>query len=323
MNQADSQRGAALLSILLIVAALAIAALIATTAIARQTDLAKAATRRSDAGWAAYSAEALALSAVSELSAIANGQLTPLTPGLGEPVIIPVKGGIVSLEISDATNCFNLNALASADEGAATLARLSWATLLTDLDIPATDASSLANALADWLDSDANTRQGGAEDAYYMSLTPPYRAANQIMQSPQELASVIGYTRQLREELAPLVCALPETNKTRMNINTLRPDQAALLRAMYSEALTLAAAERILADRPESGWASVAEFEALPDIRAIQEGQKLTDNLATTSSLYIVEGRTRLDAGSWPFSFLISAKGGTEPNTIWRRMGEE
>lgn len=323
MTKPDPQRGAALLSVLLIVAALAVAALIATTAIARQTDLAKAASRRSDATWAAYSAEALALSAVQELSGMTSGQLTSTTVGLGETAIIPVRGGIVSLEINESENCFNINALGNPDEGAATLARLAWATLLQELDIPATDANYLANALADWLDADSNTRQGGAEDGYYLTLQPAYRAANQLMDSPRELASVMGYTKELREALAPLTCARPETKMTRLNINTLRPDQAALLRATYSEALTLASSMRILENRPQSGWSGVDQFELLPDIRTIPVGQKRTESLSITSSHYLAEGKATLDGGSWPFSFIIAAQNGATPRTVWRRMGEE
>lgn len=323
MIRPDPQRGAALLSILFIVAALAVAALMATMAITQQTTMAKAASRRADAGWAAYSAEALALSAVAEMSGLTSGQLTPLTVGLSQPVVLPLRGGVVSLQVSDASNCFNINALANPDEGAATYARLSWATLLRDLDIPASDASSLANALADWLDADSNTRQGGAEDGYYLTLSPGYRAANQPMDSPSELASVMGYTPPLRKALAPLICARPEPQMSRLNINTLRPDQAALLRATYSDALTLAAAERILLNRPDTGWASVDEFEALPDIRTIPEGQKRTEALSTLSTTYLAEGQTTLDGGSWPFSFIISAKSGAAPQTMWRRMGED
>lgn len=323
MTRPDPQRGAALLSILFIVAALAVAALVTTMAIAQQTTLAKAASRRADANWAAYSAEALALSAVVEMSGITGGQLTGLTVGLSRPVVLPLRGGVVSLQLSDASNCFNINALANPDEGAATYARLSWANLLRDLDIPATDASSLANALADWLDADSNTRQGGAEDGYYLTLRPAYRAANQPMDSPAELASVMGYTSPLRKALAPLICARPELQMTRLNINTLRPDQASLLRAAYSDALTLAAAERILQDRPDTGWASVADFEALPDIRTIPEGQKRTEALSTFSTTYLAEGQTTLDGGTWPFSFIISTSSGNAPKTIWRRMGED
>ena len=323
MNRSDPQRGAALLSILFIVAALAVAALIATMTITQQTMLAKSAFRRADAGWAAYSAEAVALSAVAEMSGLTNGQLTPLTTGLSQPQVLPLRGGVVSLEVSDASNCFNINSLANPDEGAATLARLSWASLLRDLDIPENDASALANALADWLDADTNTRQGGAEDGYYLTLSPAYRAANQPMDSPAELASVMGYTKALREALAPMICARPESQMIRLNINTLSPEQAPLLRASYSEALSLAAAERILQDRPDTGWASVSDFETLPDIRTIPEGQKRTDALSTISTTYLAEGLTTLDGGSWPFSFIISTENATAPKTIWRRLGEE
>lgn len=323
MTRPYSQRGAALLSVLFIVAALAVAALIATTAIARQTDMAKAAFRRSDANWAAYSAEALALSAVGEVANLTNGQLTPLTAGISEPVIIPVRGGMVSIEVSDASNCFNINALGNPDEGAATLARLSWVNLLIDLGVNATEANGLANALADWLDADSETRPGGAEDSYYLTLRPAYRAANQPMDSPRELASVSGYTKALREALGPFICARPETQMMRLNINTLRPDQSPLLRAAYSEALTLPAATRILQNRPETGWSGVDQFEALPDIRTIPEGQKRTQSLSITSNVYLAEGQTVLDGGSWPFAFIISAGSGTAPRILWRRMGEE
>lgn len=323
MKGSNSQSGAALLSILLIVAALAVAALVATTAIVRQTEVAKAATRRSDAGWSAYSAEALAKSAVAELMSLTSGRVSLLTPNLGEPVAVPVKGGFVSLTVTDAANCFNLNSLANPDEGASTLARVSWATLLRDLDIPASEAATLANILADWLDSDSNSRQGGAEDGYYLSLRPPYRTANRMMDSPRELASVMGYSPALREALAPLICAFPDTRLARLNINTLDPEKAALLRAVYSETLTLAAAERILMNRPEGGWPDVADFEVVPDIRAIPEGQKRTESISVTSEVFAVSGRTLLDGGVWPFSFLIAANSGSEPETIWRRMGEE
>lgn len=323
MIKSNPQTGAALLSILFIVAALAVAALIATTAIARQTDLAKAASRRTDASWAAYSAEALALSAVGELSSLTNGQLTPLSAGISEPVVFPIRGGVVSLEVTDASNCFNINALGNPDESAATLARVAWVSLLTDLEIPTTDANSLANALADWLDADSETRQGGAEDGYYLTLQPAYRAANQPMDSPRELASVVGYTKALREALDPLICARPESQMKPLNINTLHPEHAALLRAAYSEALPLAAAVRILENRPDTGWSSVSQFEALPDIRTIPEGQKRTDALSTMSSIYLAEGQTVMDGGSWPFAFIISATNESSASIIWRRMGEE
>lgn len=323
MSRMEHQKGAALLSILVIVAALSVAALIAVSAIARQTDLAKAASRRADAGWATYSAEAIVLSAISTLNEQAQGQTAAFMPRIGETQSAPVQGGIVSVTVSDAANCFNLNALAGPEEGAARLARTGWSRLLRDLGLSASEANDLTDALTDWIDADSTPRRGGAEDSYYLTLSPPYRAANQRMDSPRELAAVRGYTPALREALGPLACALQQPVPVRLNVNTLTPQQAPLLRALYSDAISLAAAERIIADRPVEGWAHIDVFEALPDIRAIPPGQKRTDAIGVTSSLFLAEGFVALDAGRWPFSFMIAAEGPQRPKVIWRRMGEE
>ncbi|MFN4023659.1 MAG: type II secretion system minor pseudopilin GspK [Hyphomonas sp.] len=323
MSRRDHQKGAALLSILMIVAALSVAALVAVSAIARQTDLSKAASRRADAGWAVYSAEAIALSAITTLQRDAGNQSLAVRLGLGETQMVPVQGGVVSLQVSDATNCFNVNALAGPEEGAARLARLGWSRLLQDLGLSVADANDLTDALADWIDADSTPRRGGAEDGYYLTLSPPYRAANQPMDSPRELAAVRGYTGELREALAPLACTLQQPSLVRLNVDTLTPQQAPLLRASYSDAIGLAAAERILANRPMQGWGSVDAFETLPDIRAIPPGQKRTDMIGVTSNLFLVEGFVALDAGRWPFSFMIQSDGGQSPRIVWRRMGEE
>lgn len=322
-GKSSSERGAALLSILMIVAALAVAALAATTAIARQTDYAKAARSRSDAGWAAYSAEALARSTIADVWLQTGGRISASLPMFGEPVSIPVRGGFVTLTVSDASNCFNINTLANPDEGAARLARMSWAALLRDLDISSGEANDLADALADWLDNDSTPRPGGAEDGYYLTLSPAYRTANQPMDSPSELAAVRGYTPALQDALAGVVCARRQPASTQLNINTIRPDQAVLLRALFSEALPLAAAERILMSRPATGWVSLESFESLPDVATIPPGQRRSENLSVSSSFFAAEGRAHLDGGSWPFSFIIQAENGMAPKTVWRRLGEE
>ncbi|MFN3312250.1 MAG: type II secretion system minor pseudopilin GspK [Hyphomonas sp.] len=319
----ERQKGAALLSILLIVAALSVAAVMATSAIARQTDASRAAARRADAGWAALSAEALARSAISDLMKASRGQVTALTPGLGEPVVVSARGGLVNVTVEDAANCFNLNAFASDNDAAAATARQNWLRLLGDLTVPEGDAEALADTLADWIDADSTPRPRGAEDEYYLSLNPPYRTANAPLESPYELAAILGYTPALREALAPLVCALPGPAQQALNINTLMPQQAPLLRALYASELTLDAAERILRQRPQGGWLRTEDFEMLPDISMLQAGGKRTDALSTSSALYRATGYVQFDTGRWPFDFLIEASDGQAPRTIWRRLGED
>jgi type II secretory pathway component PulK len=55
----------------------------------------------------------------------------------------------------------------------------------------------VANAILDWIDPDDTPRANGAENAYYQSLTPPYRCKNGPLDSLEELLLVRGVTPQL------------------------------------------------------------------------------------------------------------------------------
>lgn len=323
MNRFHAQQGAALLSILLIVSALSVAAVLATSAIARQTDLSRAAAQRADAGWAAHSAEALARSAIAELMKASQGRIAAHAPGLNEPVAFVQRGGMIRITVRDGTNCFNLNAFASDDENAVLTARRNWALLLGDLGIPTVDADALADTLADWIDADSTPRARGAEDEYYLSRSPPYRAANAPLESPRELAAILGYSAELREALSPLVCALPTPAQPALNINTLAPREAILLRALYAPQLSLETAERMVRQRPTSGWLTVEDFEALPDLRTLQPGGRRTQAIGVRSHLFAASGEVSFQGNAWPFEFLIDASDGQAPRTIWRRLGEE
>ncbi|MFN7055248.1 type II secretion system minor pseudopilin GspK [Hyphomonas sp.] len=322
-RQRSDEKGAALLSVLLVVAALSAAAVVASAAIARQTDTSRAAARRADAGWAALSAEALARSAIADLMRTTAGQVNVLTPGLGEPVAFAARGGVISLSVEDAANCLNLNSFASASDAGVLTARTGMIRLLDGIGVPEGDASALADTLADWIDADSTPRARGAEDEYYLSLDPPYRTANGPLESPRELAAILGYTPALREALAPLVCALPGPAQAALNLNTLKPEQAPLLRALYAPDLRLQTAERLLEQRPTGGWRSVEDFEALPDIRTLPAGAKASSAISVSTTVFAASGLISTDGGTWPFDFIISASEGQAPRTIWRRLGED
>lgn len=123
--------------------------------------------------------------------------------------------------------------------------------LLTILELK----PGLAQAIADWIDPDADPLfPDGAEDSDYTILNPPYLAANRPFTSISELRLVKGMDRETYTKLAPLVCALPPG--TALNVNTA---PAAVLAAL-SEELEPADLERLLEDRPEKGYENVDEF---------------------------------------------------------------
>jgi len=98
-----------------------------------------------------------------------------------------------------------------------------------DAIIDTAEAEQITEALMDWVDADSDEiGLGGAENNYYASLEPAYRAANQPFASVSELRLVKGVSKELYEYLLPLVVALPDENAG-LNVNTAK---LALLRSV-------------------------------------------------------------------------------------------
>ncbi len=316
------QRGAALLSVLLVVAAMSTAAYIALEIMSRQIQLAKLTGQRATAGWAAYSAEALSLSVVTDLVRATRAALTAGTPALGAPQVIPLPGGQVTLTVTDATNCLNLNSVAG-DAEARSAGEVALLTLFEVLEVPGADRRSLTDHLADWIDADSIPRASGAEDGFYAADVNARRPANTRIDSPLELAAIPGYTPGLRRAMEPFVCARPEQRLMRLNVNTLTPQQAPVLKAVYAPALTLSDAVSLIEQRPERGWADVSSFVEEPQIAAIDPAFRRIELAGTTSSYLEARGTVTLETGEWPFAFLLAIGETGEPRVVWRRFGAE
>ena len=176
---------------------------------------------------------------------------------LGEPWALrlppmPVDNGELAGHIEDQQGAFNVNSLARG--GKIDLAQLErFKRLLNLLDLP----SDLAASLADWIDSDSETQpQGGAEDAYYLSLDPPHLAANRLLLDVEELAQVRGFDAGVRARLEPFLSALPAA--TELNVNTA----SAEVLAATLEGLDLTAARDLVASRERTYFRDVADFTA-------------------------------------------------------------
>jgi general secretion pathway protein K len=66
--------------------------------------------------------------------------------------------------------------------------------LLEVLEIPKPDLDIIADSILDWRDVDKLHRINGAEDDYYQSLNPPYKAKNGQFDTAEELLLVRGVT---------------------------------------------------------------------------------------------------------------------------------
>ncbi len=122
--------------------------------------------------------------------------------------------GDISLAITDELGKIQVNALVSYPEGKEFNAEQKnlWDSFLKLLNPPDESVDSLGenddiiNCLKDYLDfgdDDAVTGINGAENEYYESLEPPYKAANGPLRSLDELTLVKGITEDMvnREEM--------------------------------------------------------------------------------------------------------------------------
>lgn len=78
----------------------------------------------------------------------------------------------------------------------------------------------LADAVLDWMDPDESVRGSyGAEDSDYLGESPPYRAANRMLNDVSELLWIKGFNSEVIAKLAPNITALPATGVA-INVNT-------------------------------------------------------------------------------------------------------
>ncbi len=200
------QRGVALITALLVVALVTVAAVSLTAA--HQLDLRRAATSQSfgQAHLHAHSAEALAAELLGYLhadpevaAAIARGSCTSPPAGL------EIEGAFVTVYLEDLHCRINLNNLADAEdtETEEGFVRLVEA-LNRDDSAVRIDPEALVAALREWIDPEV-------EDDWYSWQDPPYRPANQPLASASELLLVRGVDEAVYRALEPYVTALPAT----------------------------------------------------------------------------------------------------------------
>ena len=218
MKNDSSQRGIALLTILVMVA---LATILAATIAKRQTNTSENTgylMRQDQSLLYAKSAEAF----FSELliqDSDNGGNIDHLQENWAKPMpAFPVEDGFVSGRLLDESGKFNLNNLLKADGSVDDSARRWFEKLLQRVGLPA----ELSQAVIDWQDADDETTGAmGAESNYYQGLDPSYLASNTKFHQVEELKLVRGFEGKNYDLNAPYVTALPEA--TKININTAAP----------------------------------------------------------------------------------------------------
>ena len=233
MNPNAVQR---VLSVLLMVAVLAVIAATTLDRLALSTKLSANGNALAQGRMFSYAAVNIAAARIEDLVSRDAAQTTLQGGWLGTEQRLPIPVGIATATVRDGGNCFNLNSLVSGDDGkyqASAAGQEQMVSLMVVLGIDENIGRPVAAAAADWADNDVTQLPNGAEDDAYRAAAKPYLAANRLYAHPSELRAVKGVTPAVYAKLQPWLCALPEANLSPLNVNTLLPEQAPLLAMLF------------------------------------------------------------------------------------------
>ncbi|HUJ80128.1 MAG TPA: type II secretion system minor pseudopilin GspK [Nitrospiria bacterium] len=261
-----SQRGAALVLVLLIIALLMTLVLEFDRSVRLEH---RAAGNYRDATAAFYLAKAgvaegRALLMVQQLSGSTSDNLTQAWALPGET---PLGPGMMRVSIIDEERFFPINSLVSGNvvnvERVAQFQRLLRALQIDD---------RLADAVIDWIDQNDVALPDGAESDYYALLPTPYRAHNAPIDSLEELRMIKGVTDDVYTRLAPHLTAQQSGDSLRVNLNTADP----LVLGALDQDLTPDLANRLIDSRP---------IQSLNDIGSILGNGPLASRLLSVASV--------------------------------------
>jgi general secretion pathway protein K len=289
MRVPASERGAALLSVLLLVAVMATVAATALDRIGVGTHLAaNAATVGQGRAWL-ESAELLATTRIEDLlAADENKTLGAGWAGVERTISLP-DGGTIRARLEDGGNCFNLNSLVQRTDDGRLVGRPTavnqFAALMMMLGIDANSASHIASSASDYIDSDSLPQEFGAEDAG--ANLPP----NQMMADPSELRAVAGMNDRQYALLSRWICALPSDELSGINVNTLIPEQAPLVAMLSPGRIDPSRAQAAIAQRAADGFDDALDFWQLPGLAGIDLPSGAVDQVKVRTSFFVLKAR--------------------------------
>lgn len=288
----EHEKGAALLTVLLLVAVIAVIAVGVLDDIRFGTRRAFNARVANQAHWYALGTEQLARIRISQLMDRDNAKTTLEGGWNGRLISFPIEQGQMQARLTDATGCFNLNSVVEANQGEPFRRRelgvRQFTALMSQLGV--TGGQELAENLAEWMDSNevGNTE---AEDPGYARAPQPYRTAGGPLAEVSELRAVRGFTPPVYAALRPYVCALPTTDLSPVNVNTLPPERALLLSALTEGRISRETAYQVLASRPEKGWADAQAFWGQQSLLANPPGDAVRDQVRFRTRFFALDSQ--------------------------------
>ncbi|MFT5814152.1 MAG: general secretion pathway protein K [Psychroserpens sp.] len=328
-------KGVALITVILIIALIAILATQMTARLQLQMQRTTNIASNQQAYWYAMGAEAFAKRVLIQ-SFEDDSKVTHLGQiwAQGENTF-PVDFGEITGEITDLNSCFNLNALRvndndgnnsnSADAAKKSPARAAFEELLIAMNIEGVgsfEAEYMADALTDWLDDDGSiSSSGGAEDNDYAAKEFPYLTANNYLASLGELRVIEHFTVNVIDKLKDYACILPNTNMNKININTIAQDQPEILVAMLG--ISQDEASNALSSRGDEGFKNVEEFFSLNELSEAKITPEKKQLFAVKSEYFKLKTTASFNNSYFALNTIMQVDNKNNISVISRIIGRE
>jgi general secretion pathway protein K len=237
------------------------------------------------------SSEKQAIKSIQKEIISSNGKLINKDPVLNQSYFFSNELATIQVDVSDASNCFNLNSIfiKTSDSVQIKKDNREWLERLLRLKgLDAPEIESFIDQLIDWVDPDNQPLNFGAENYFYIGPLSPINqyTPKRLLSNLSEIKNFPVLEQISFKKISNNLCVLPGLSNQLINVNTLNDSHTNLIASLFDEE-NLEFIESQILDTPENGYDSANEFT-----------DKITQSVSWPSQVLSINSKT----------FLISTK---------------
>jgi general secretion pathway protein K len=237
------------------------------------------------------SSEKQAIKSIQKEIISSNGKLINKDPVLNQSYFFSNELATIQVDVSDASNCFNLNSIfiKTSDSVQIKKDNREWLERLLRLKgLDAPEIESFIDQLIDWVDPDNQPLNFGAENYFYIGPLSPINqyTPKRLLSNLSEIKNFPVLDQISFKKISNNLCVLPGLSNQLINVNTLNDSHTNLIASLFDEE-NLEFIESQILDTPENGYDSANEF-----------ANKISQSVSWPSQVLSINSKT----------FLISTK---------------
>ena len=237
------------------------------------------------------SSEKQAIKSIQKEIISSNGKLINKDPVLNQSYFFSNELATIQVDVSDASNCFNLNSIfiKTGDSVQIKKDNREWLERLLRLKgLDAPEIESFIDQLIDWVDPDNQPLNFGAENYFYIGPLSPINqyTPKRLLSNLSEIKNFPVLDQISFKKISNNLCVLPGLSNQLINVNTLNDSHTNLIASLFDEE-NLEFIESQILDTPQNGYDSANEF-----------ANKISQSVSWPSQVLSINSKT----------FLISTK---------------